>query len=65
LRTSEKFDVNQAKSWLCEAEKKFPYEKTVVNLKEKLHNLVDALNENDKDELTRWDTFLTKAIVFF
>lgn len=63
LRTNENFDVNKAKEWLSSAEKHFPFDKIIIGLKEKLHNLVDMINENDKDELKNWELFLTKAIV--
>ncbi|CAF0719668.1 unnamed protein product [Brachionus calyciflorus] len=59
LNQVEKFDPIRAKEWIDKTVKVFPYEKTVIDLKEKLFDLVEDLSDK---ELNEWEIFLTKAL---
>lgn len=58
---NEKIDAKKAREWLIKAEKHFKYDSNIIDLKEKLYDLIETnANEN---EINDWEQFLLKAIV--
>lgn len=58
----DKIDLVKAKEMLGKAEKYFPFDKNVINLKEKLFDLIENISQN---EFVDWESFLIKALVKF
>jgi hypothetical protein len=62
LKSSQKFDAKKAREWLFRAESQFKFDKSVIDLKEKLFELIDT-QASHSGELEDWEKFLLKAIV--
>ena len=52
----DKFESNSASKWLAKAEQFFPYEKQVIEFKERLFSVLEQ-------SVDQWETFLLKGIV--
>jgi hypothetical protein len=58
---NHKFDVKKAREWLIKAEKHFKYDSNIIDLKEKLFDLIET--NSTENEMNEWENFLLKAIV--
>jgi hypothetical protein len=58
---NQKIDVKKAREWLIKAEKHFKYDSGIIDLKEKLFDLIES--NATENELNEWEHFLLKAIV--
>ncbi len=58
LNSKDKFDSTSASKWLEKAEQAFPYDQQVLELKERLFNILESNTQNND-----WEMFLLKGLV--
>ena len=61
------FDSRKAREWLQIAERSWPYDKRVVELKERLFDMMMTTTTTSVDEAdsSSWETFLLNALVLY
>ena len=57
MNMKEKFESTAASKWLEKAEQAYPYEKQVIEFKERLYNLFETSSQTQD-----WEQFLLKGI---
>ncbi len=57
MNTKEKFDSKVASEWLEKLEQEFPYEKQVIEFKERLFSLFETSSKTQD-----WEQFLLKGL---